>query len=141
VSNIKHGTESQAAGGKTNVNQEHGNVEVRWMFTPDLNGPHTATMEAQPGVFREVRGRHTYSVLVRSKRLPHSKLVGEIAPEDVTSLPKIRRHVGILAGALAEEVNVRFKDNIDPSEIAKAAVEAFAEMAAEQKNALLQSTA
>lgn len=140
MTNIKSGVESQAAGGNVNVNREHGNVEVRWMFTPDPAGPHHATLEASQGVFREVRGRHTYSVLVRSRRMPHSKLVGEIAPEDVTSLPKIKRHVGVLAGAIAELVNERFKDNIDPSEVAKAAVEAFAEMAAEQKSALLQST-
>lgn len=140
MSNIKFGRESLAVGGRVNVNEEHDNVEVRWMFTPDPRGPHKATAQVRPGVFSEISGRHSYVVLVRSRRMPHSKLIGEVSPEDVTNQAKVRRHVGILAGALAEEVNERFRDNIDPSEVARAAVAAFAEMIADQKRALLQTT-
>lgn len=127
-------------GVKVNVNEEMDNVEVRWMFRPDPLGSATATMEASPGAFREVRGDHFYAVIVRSQKFQHSKLIGEIKPEDVTNIVRVRSHVGILAGALAEEVNERFGDNLNPEEVARAAIEAFLEMVSDQKRALLQST-
>lgn len=139
---LSHTKESQAADGATkiNVNEEMDGVEVRWMFEPSPVGKHSATMEASPGVFREVRGDHSYKVIVRSVRFPHSKMVGEIRPEDVTSIAKIGKHVGILAGALTEELNERFSDNVDPAVIARNAVEAFKEMMQDQRRALLQAT-
>lgn len=132
---------SDPANHRVNVNEEMDNVEVRWMFRPDPLGKHEATVQVQPGIYRQVRGQYTYSVLVRSEKFKHSKMVGEIAPEDVTNLQKTRRHLGILAGALCEELNLRFDDNLDPSEVARAAIAAFQEMVDEQKAALLQNTA
>lgn len=123
---------------KVNLNEEMDNVEVRWMFRPDPLGNHTATMESAPGVFKEVRGQHFYAVIVRSEKFNHSKMVGEIAPEDVTNTVRIRANVGVLAGALAEELNERFADNLNAEEVARAAIEAFQEMISDQRRAFLQ---
>lgn len=141
-SRLKHDKESLAADGaeKVNVNEEMDGVEVRWMFEPSFDGPHKATMETAPGVFQEVSGTHSYRVIVRSQKFPHSKMVGEVKPEDVTSLPKVRTHIAALAGALTEELNERFGDNVDPDTIARNAVEAFQEMAQEQRRAIMQET-
>lgn len=125
---------------KVNINPELDNVEVRWMFRPDPVGPHEATMESAPGIYRQVRGQYTYNVIVRSEKFIHSKMVGELQMEDGTSIPKMRKKIGILAGALAEELNERFDDNMDPSEVARTAAYAFLEMVNEQKNAFLQNT-
>jgi hypothetical protein len=126
--------------GKVNYNPESDNVEVRWMFEPDPVGPHEATIETAPGAFNQVRGVYTYKVLVRSTLFEHSKMVGEMPMTDATNMPKMARNIGILAGALTEELNDRFGDNVDPSEVARNAVDAFNEMVAEQKAAFLQET-
>lgn len=125
---------------KVNYNPESDNVEVRWMFEPNPTGPHQATVETAPGIFNTVRGTHTYKVLVRSTLFEHSKLVGEMPMTDASNMPKMARNIGILAGALTEELNERFGDNVDPSEVARNAVNAFNEMLAEQKSAFLQDT-
>lgn len=125
---------------KVNVNEEMDNVEVRWMFHPDPLGPHEATVEPSPGVFRTVRGRHAYTVVVRSTKFPSSKFMGEISPEDATNIPKMRRNIAILAGALTETMNERLHDNVDPSLVARTAVQAFLEMVSDQKRAILGET-
>jgi len=123
-----------------NVNEEMDNVELRWMFHPDPLGPHEATVEVTPGVFRTVRGRHSYTVVVRSTKFPSSKFMGEIAPEEATNVPKMRRNIAILAGALTETMNERLNDNVDPSMVARTAVQAFLEMISDQKRAILGET-
>lgn len=125
---------------RVNKNAELDNVEVRWMFRPDPVGPHEATTETSPGVYRQVRGHYTYNVIVRSEKFIHSKLIGELKMEDTTTMPKMRNKIGLLAGALAEEVNERFGDNHNPEEVARTAAAAFLEMVSEQKAAFLQNT-
>ena len=139
---LETGKESLATEGASpiNINEEMDGVEVRWMFRPELTGPHKATMEAQPGIFREIAGHHVYMVIVRSQKFPHSKLVGEITPHDVSSVAKLKQAVGILAGSVTEELNERLGDNVDPDVIARNAVEALMEMLADQKRAILQQT-
>lgn len=72
-----------------------------------------------------------YKVRVYSKVKPNSAFEGieEWEPEDQA------QRIGVLAGALAEELCVRFQDTIDPSDCAHAGVRAYRRLRAQIEKA------
>lgn len=100
------------------INEEMDNVEVRYMQRPDKT--------------------KFYQVLVRSSVNPTLKKIGEFEQANARSEKKTAQLIGVLAGAMAEELCEQYDDTIDPSNAARAAVEAYTEMMADQKGIILE---
>ena len=76
-------------------------------------------------------GDSTYylEVLVQSRVKPHLKLKG------IRELPTTAQAVGLLGGALAEELCERYRDTLEPSDVALAAGQAYMELMADTPQA------
>lgn len=81
-------------------------------------------------LMRRVTDRNYYlEVLVQSRVKPHLKLKG------IQEMPTTPQKVGILAGALAEELCHRYSDTLEPSDVARAAAAAHMELMADTPQA------
>lgn len=96
------------------INEEIGNVEIRLM------------QRRNKSLYFEVR--------VRSEVKPRVKKVGIF--EKMEDGKREAQKIAILAGAMAEELCEQYNDTLDPSNVAKAAVEAYREVLLEQKEFL-----
>lgn len=100
------------------INEEMDNVEVRYLQRPNRT--------------------RFFQVLVRSHVKPHLKKIGELEDTTHGSEKKLAQKIGVLAGAMAEQLCEEYKDDVEPSNVARAAMEAFREMMADQKAMFLE---
>lgn len=69
---------------------------------------------------------------MRSVIHPRTKRIGIIEQGKRTTAQE-RQHVGVLAGAIAEELCEAYGDTLEPSAVARSAMEAYSELMADPR--------